>query len=80
MYVNKLEYALISINSVIGISITIEDFKNILGIIILSLQILLILWNLAKTIYHRIKTKEFDKVDDDIKDAIEKLKEKENNE
>lgn len=76
----KLEYALISINSVIGISITIEDFKNILGIIILTLQILLILWNLAKTIYHHIKNKEFDKIDDDIKDAIENLKEKENNE
>lgn len=70
---NKLEYALISINSLIGLSITIEDAKNILGIIILILQAMLILYNVIRKIYQRIKRGEYDLIDDDIKESIEEI-------
>lgn len=71
---NKLEYALLSINSLIGLSITIEDTRNFLGIIILVMQLILILYNVSKRIYKRIKKGEYDKIDDDIKEAIEDVK------
>lgn len=67
---DKLEYALIAINSIIGLSLTIEDAKNILGIVILILQGLLIIFNVSKKIYRRIKNKEYDQIDDDLKEAI----------
>ena len=70
---NKLEYALISINSLIGLSITIEDAKNILGIMILILQAILILYNIIRKIYQRIKRGEYDLIDDDIKESIEEI-------
>lgn len=70
---NKLEYALISINSLIGLSITIEDAKNILGIVILILQAILILYNVSRKIYQRIKRGEYDLIDDDIKESIEEI-------
>lgn len=70
---NKLEYALISINSLIGLSITIEDAKNILGIIILILQAILILYNIIRKVYQRIKRGEYDLIDDDIKESIEEI-------
>ena len=70
---DKLEYALIAINSIIGLSLTIEDAKNILGIVILILQGLLIIFNVAKKIYKRIKNKEYDQIDDDLKEAIDDI-------
>ena len=70
---NKLEYALISINSLIGLSITIEDAKNILGIMILILQAILILYNVIRKIYQRIKRGEYELIDDDIKESIEEI-------
>lgn len=70
---DKLEYALIAINSIIGLSLTIEDTKNILGIVILILQGLLIIFNVAKKIYKRIKNKEYDQIDDDLKEAIDDI-------
>lgn len=70
---DKLEYALIAINSIIGLSLTIEDAKNILGIVILILQGLLIIFNVSKKIYRRIKNKEYDQIDDDLKEAIDEI-------
>jgi len=70
---DKLEYALIVVNSVIGLSLTIEDAKNILGIVILILQGLLIIFNVAKKIYKRVKNKEYDLIDDDLKEAIDDI-------
>lgn len=70
---DKLEYALIAINSIIGLSLTIEDAKNILGIFILILQGLLIIFNVSKKIYRRIKNKEYDQIDDDLKEAIDEI-------
>lgn len=70
---DKLEYALIAINSIIGLSLTIEDAKNILGIVILILQGLLIIFNVSKKIYRRIKNKEYDQIDDDLKEAIDDI-------
>lgn len=70
---DKLEYALIAINSIIGLSLTIEDAKNILGIVILILQGVLIIFNVSKKIYRRIKNKEYDQIDDDLKEAIDEI-------
>lgn len=70
---DKLEYALIAINSIIGLSLTIEDAKNILGIVILILQGVLIIFNVSKKIYRRIKNKEYDQIDDDLKEAIDDI-------
>lgn len=71
---NKIEYVLIAINSIIGTAITIEDARNWLGIIILLLQLILIVKNLSIKIYKRIKNKEYEYIDDDIKDTIEDIK------
>lgn len=71
---NKLEYAFISINSIIGLSITIEDARNFLGIVILIMQLILIIYNISRKVYNRIKKGEYDKIDDDIKEAIEDVK------
>lgn len=70
---NKLEYILIAINSALGLSITIEDARNWLGIIILLLQLGLIIFNVAKKVYQRVKSKQYDLIDDDIKDAIDDI-------
>lgn len=72
---NKIEYILICINSIIGTAITIEDARNWLGIIILLLQLILIIKNVSIKIYKRIKNKEYQYIDDDIKDAIDDIQE-----
>ena len=62
-----------------GIGISLPMIETILGIIILSVQILLILWKLGTRIYKAIKNKKVNDVTDaleDAKDELEKLKNK----
>lgn len=59
--------------SVVTGTYALANIKEILGIIILVLSIANILWNLGCSIVNRIKKKEYDKIDDDFEDSIEKL-------
>lgn len=64
-----------------GVTISLTMIQTILGIIILSVQILLILWKAGKRIYLAIKNKKVDDVDDALEDAkgeLESLKNKTN--
>ena len=49
------------------------NIQDVLSIIILILSIDNILYNLGYRIYNRIKSKEFDKIDDDIENSIDEL-------
>lgn len=46
------------------------NLEQTLSIIILVLSIINIIWNLGCKIYTHIKNKQYDKIDDDISDAI----------
>ena len=72
---NVLEDALI----VGGITISVTMIQSILGIIILSCQIIIILIKAGKKIYDLIKKKKYDEIDDaleETKDQLEDLKDK----
>ena len=64
-----------------GIAIGISQIYTILGIIILSLQIILILYKFGYRIYELIKKKKYDEIDDVIEDTthqLEQLSDKQN--
>ena len=64
-----------------GTAISLSMIQTILGIIILSVQIILILWKAGLRIYKAIKNKKVDDVEDALKDAkgeLESLKENTN--
>ena len=64
-----------------GTAISLSMIQTILGIIILSVQIILILWKAGLRIYKAIKNKKVDDVDDALEDAkgeLESLKNKTN--
>ena len=74
-HVNVLEDVLI----VGGIGVSLPLIETILGIIILSVQVILILWKLGKKIYEAIKNKKYGEVEDALNEAkgeLENLKEK----
>ena len=74
-HINVLEDVLI----VGGVTISLSMIQTILGIIILSFQIILILIKAGKKIYDAIKNKKIDDVEDalnDAKDQLEDLKDK----
>ena len=63
-----------------GVAISLPMIETILGIIILSVQVLLILWKAGMKIYDAIKKKKYDEIDDALegaKDQLEDLKDKE---
>lgn len=63
-----------------GIALSIPIIESILGVILLSLNILILLYRGGYRIYEHIKKKEFDKIDDaleETRDEIEKLTDKE---
>lgn len=68
---NKLETFLIGCNTLIGIA----NIYDILGVIILSFQILLILIKAGKAIYNKILNKDFDSAIQEAEDTIDKLEE-----
>ena len=74
-HINVLEYALI----VGGITISITMIYQVLGIVILSFQIILILIKAGVKIYNLIKQKKYKEVEDTINETqgeLENLKEK----
>lgn len=56
-----------------GISISISMIQSILGIIILSFQIALILYKGIRNLVKLIKGKEYDKIEETLKDTTEQL-------
>lgn len=56
-----------------GISISISMIQSILGIIILSFQIALILYKGVRNLMKLIKKKEYDKIEESLKDTTEQL-------
>lgn len=66
-----LEYALVPVGTFLGI----VNIKEVLGIVLLVLQILIILWNVGRSIYSKVKTGKIDEVQQDIDDALKQLKE-----
>ncbi len=67
----NLENGLIIFGSLLGVS----QLESILGIILLSVQVILILWKCGKRIYNSIKNKKLKDVDNALKDAQDELEE-----
>lgn len=67
--IDKIE----NLSVVIGTAIGISQIQSILGIIILSFQILLIVMKFVKKIYKRIKCKDFEDIDKDLEETINDL-------
>lgn len=75
-HINVLEDVLI----IGGISVSVTMIQSILGIIILSFQIILILFKAGKKIYDLIKAKKYDEIENTLQetqDQFEDLKNKE---
>lgn len=66
---DKLENTLIVLGSAIGIA----QLDTILGIIIMSLQIILVLYKLGVKVATKIKDGKYKDLEDDIKDAKDDL-------
>ena len=74
-HINVLEDVLIAG----GVAISLPMIESILGIIILSVQVILILFKAGKKIYESIKKKKYDEIENTLKetqDQLEDLKDK----
>ena len=74
-HINVLEDVLIAG----GVAISLPMIESILGIIILSVQVILILYKAGKKIYQAIKKKKYDEIENTLQetqDQLEDLKEK----
>lgn len=65
--------AVTSLISIFGISVSVQDVKEIISIILLVLSIANILWVLGSRIYTHVKNKEYNKIPDEVDDATKKL-------
>lgn len=65
----EIDYALMTINTVIGI----DQMESIIGLIMLSLQIILIFYRLICGVHTKIKNKQVEGLGQDIENAIEDL-------
>lgn len=68
-YDNIIDTTLIAIGTALGIS----QIESILGIIIISIQILWILSKLCYNVYKSIKDKKYEKVKQEVDKAIDEL-------
>ena len=66
---DKLENVLLLVGSYLGLS----QIESILGIVILSFQVVLVLYKMGYKLYEKIKNKKFDEVDDVIKEGVDEL-------
>lgn len=69
MNTSKLNDCLIVLGTYIGIS----QIESILGIIILCFQIALIIYKASRKVYYLIKDKQYNQIEDTIRDTIESL-------
>ena len=68
-----LESILFVINSVIGTSLTIEDVSNVIGLIILSFQLILVVYNVILKIYSNYKNGKMEDNDKIVQKAVNQL-------
>ena len=64
------------IETIVGsafIAFSLTDIYNILSIIVICLQCLYFLVRACIAIYNRFKNKQYDKIDDEVKDAIDNI-------
>ena len=61
---------------VAGVSYGIAEIKNILGIVLLVLNICLILYKCIYGIVTHVKNKRYDQIDDEIQNAIDSIEDK----
>ena len=59
--------------STVSLTWALNDIEHYLSIILLILSLINLLYKFVRDIYIHIKNKEFDKIDDVIKDTIEEL-------
>lgn len=63
-----------SILGTLGITLSVQDLTQIVNLVLLILSVINILWVLGSRIYKRIEKKEYDKIGDDINEAIKDIK------
>lgn len=63
-----------SVLGTLGITLSVQDLTQVVNLILLILSVINILWVLASKVYKHIEKKEYDKVSDDINDAIQDIK------
>lgn len=73
MKIDKTQNILIALNSILGIKITLDDVYSILGIIILSIQLILIIIKAIVKIHDKLKKDDVDGIVDDVNQAIEDI-------
>lgn len=73
MKIDKTQNILIALNSILGIKITLDDVYSILGIIILSIQLILIIVKAIVKIHDKLKKDDVDGIVDDVNQAIEDI-------
>ena len=73
---DKLENALI----LVGASFGIQQIETILGVVILSLQCILILYKMGYKVYLKIKEKKYDEIDDVVEEGIDNIEDLTNKE
>ena len=69
----KTSNLLEDVSIVFGVTIGLAQIETILGIIILSFQILLIGYKMIRNIIKDVKNRDYDSIEEDIKDATDKL-------
>lgn len=69
MNTSKINDILIVLATYIGIN----QIETVLGIIILSFQVILIIYKAIRKVYNLIKGKQYNQIEDTIKDTIESL-------
>lgn len=57
----------------VGLAVSIEQIQTILGIVILSFQIVLIIVKTGMKIYQKIKDKKYSEIEQDIEDAKKEI-------
>lgn len=58
---------------VMGVALSVDQIKTILGVILLVLQICLILYKSIKAIINKVKNKDIDGAVKEVQDATEKI-------
>lgn len=73
MKIDKTQNILIALNSILGIKITLDDVYSLLGVIILSIQLILIIIKAIVKIHDKLKKDDVNGIVDDVNKAIEDI-------
>lgn len=59
--------------TVLSIGYALDAYQTILGVILITLNVMLILYRIVSGIYHKIKDHKYNEIDDVLKEGIEAL-------